>query len=139
MTLADAAACDCAKMKESNPLSGTSYLPLLRGESDVAWRDAQFCEYGNARMIRTDRFKLIKRYPGPNGHFDDELYDLKEDPQETRNIMDSLDYVSQVRDLEDQLEAFFSQFETEQCSGVRIADLPQHNGGEPWTLDPDTI
>jgi len=114
-------------------------LPLLRGESDVSWREAQCCEYGNARMIRTDRLKLIQRYPGPNGHFDDELYDLKKDPQETRNVLNLPEYASQVQELEQQLEAFFSQLEMEEYSGVQIADLPQHNGGEPWTLDPDAL
>jgi choline-sulfatase len=139
MTLADVAGCDCAKLKKAPALSGTSYLLLLRGESDISWREAQCCEYGNARMIRTDRLKLIKRYPGPNGHFDDELYDLKKDPQETCNVLNLLEYASQVRELEQQLEAFFRQLKMEEYSGVRIADLPQHNGGEPWTLDPDAL
>ena len=39
---------------------GASFLPLLRGDA-AAWRDAQFCEYGNARMIRTADHKLIRR------------------------------------------------------------------------------
>jgi len=139
MTVADAAECDCEALKESHPVSGTSYLPLLRGEDNVTWRDAQYCEYGNARMIRTDELKLIKRYPGPNGSFDDELYDLKKDPQETQNVINLSEYASQVQELEQKLDAFFGKYEKEEYSGLRIAELPRHNGGEPWVLDPDKL
>ena len=54
-------------------------MPLLSESSGAAaasareWCDAQVCEYGN---------QLIKRFPGPNGRFPDELYDLAEDPDE---------------------------------------------------------
>ena len=50
-------------------------------------------------MIRTDRYKLIKRYPGPNGHFGDELYNLMEDPEEEHNLHDNPGYSRQTGDL----------------------------------------
>ena len=71
MTLADAAGCDCATLARTRGRTGRAWLPLLSESAAVAaaaareWRDAQICEYGNARMIRTARYKLIKRYPGP--------------------------------------------------------------------------
>ena len=139
MTLADAAGCDCAQLKSDSPRPGMSYLPLLAGKSDFNAQEAQYCEYGNARMIRTNQFKLIKRYPGPNGHFDDELYDLKKDPQETRNVINLPENAEQVSMLTKQLAEHFAQYEIEAKSGVHIAKLPRHNGNEPWVLAPNSL
>ena len=64
-------------------LPGRSFAPLLRGEGDGG-RDrlVVFDEYGPTRMIRTERWKLVRRFPaGP-----DELYDLAADPGEERNL-----------------------------------------------------
>ena len=77
MTLADAAGCDCVYLAATRGRSGHSYLPLLsEASANVAGqrRDAQFREYGNTRMIRTNLYKLIELYRGPNGHFPVELY-----------------------------------------------------------------
>ncbi|MFW6060984.1 MAG: sulfatase, partial [Phycisphaeraceae bacterium] len=117
--------------------AGRSCLPLLCGERLAEpWRDAQCCEYGNARMIRTEEAKLIRRYPGPNGHFRDELYDLAADPRETRNAIDEPQRAEQVRRLSDQLDAYFARWKTSSRSGVRIADQPRPNGSEPWSHMP---
>jgi len=68
---------------------GSDFSPLLRGEA-VPWRDTVFGEFdmhhytlARMRMIRTASFKLV-RYLGTS--FQDELYDLRQDPGETRNL-----------------------------------------------------
>ena len=68
---------------------GSDFSPLLRGEA-APWRDTVFGEFdmhhytlARMRMIRTARHKLV-RYLGTS--FQDELYDLVEDPNETRNL-----------------------------------------------------
>jgi uncharacterized sulfatase len=68
---------------------GSDFSPLLRGGA-VPWRDTVFGEFdmhhytlARMRMIRTTRHKLV-RYLGTS--FQDELYDLGEDPGETRNL-----------------------------------------------------
>ena len=114
---------------------GCSFLPLLRGE-EVAWRDAQFCEYGNARMIRAGGLKLVRRYPGPNGHFGDELYDLVADPRETENRLDAPAYAGAVADLSARLDAHFAAYEVPERSGREIATQPVCNSQEPWRLEP---
>ena len=142
MTLADAAGCDCAELALTRGRTGRSCLPLLSEPPDVAaaaareWRDAQVCEYGNARMIRTARYKLIKRYPGPNGHFPDELYDLAEDPDEEHNRHGDSTCAGTVAELASRLEAHFANHEDPARSGLRVADLPIHNPHEPWRVDP---
>jgi choline-sulfatase len=68
---------------------GMDFSPLLRGEK-VAWRDAIFGLYDlhNAglaymRMIRTGEWKLVRHH---HANLLDELYNLKDDPDETRNL-----------------------------------------------------
>ncbi len=66
------------------------FSPLIRGEP-VTWRDAVFSEYtpdqigamNFSRMIRTDRWKLVRSYLNGGGN---ELYDLAADPGEVRNL-----------------------------------------------------
>ena len=72
-------------------LHGRSMLPLLFG-ANVPWRDAFLYEYfeypaGHCarknRGVRTERWKLIHFFEQPEEW---ELYDLKEDPEETMNL-----------------------------------------------------
>lgn len=72
-------------------LHGRSLAPLLAGAA-VPWRDAFLYEYfeypaGHCvkknRGIRTDRWKLIHFFETPEEW---ELYDLKNDPHETKNL-----------------------------------------------------
>ncbi|RKN84540.1 sulfatase-like hydrolase/transferase [Paenibacillus ginsengarvi] len=73
----------------SNPyessLPGRSFLPLLQGQEQTCRNNVViFDEYGPVRMIRSKDWKYIHRYPyGPH-----ELYDLKNDPEETKNRID---------------------------------------------------
>ncbi len=63
-----------------------------------------FDEYGPARMVRTRRWKWIRRYlDGTN-----ELYDLQADPTESRNLAALHEYADIRRCLDQQLEAFFN-------------------------------
>ena len=83
---------DLAGAKSIQPMHGRSLLPLLRGVSKE-WRQSWFYEYfaesqKNSRVpditaVRTATAKLIK-YPG---HDDwTELFDLRADPFETKNL-----------------------------------------------------
>ena len=136
-TLLDAAGVelDDTVQKEINS-PGRSYLPLLRGDTDD-WRDAQFSEYGNARMIRTDTHKLIERYAGPNGHFADELYDLVADPRERSNVIDQQADIA--ASLRRRLHEHFDRYQITERSGRNITDQPRCSPTEPWRRDPTPI
>jgi uncharacterized sulfatase len=91
---------------------GRDFTPLLRGEA-VPWRDTVFGEFdmhhytlARMRMIRTARHKLV-RYLGTS--FQDEFYDLAEDPGETRNLY--LD--GKARDVRVDLEARLARWRRE--------------------------
>jgi arylsulfatase A-like enzyme len=91
-------------------LHGRSVMPLLLG-ADVPWRDAFLYEYyeypaGHCarknRGIRTDRWKLIHFFEQPQEW---ELYDLKEDPNETKNLATSRQHSSVITSLKARMEA----------------------------------
>jgi len=72
-------------------MQGRSFAPLLTGAS-VPWRDAFLYEYyefpaehcaRKNRGVRTSRWKLIQFWEQPEEW---ELYDLKNDPDETQNL-----------------------------------------------------
>ena len=95
-------------MKSPGNIDGQSYLPLLRGEK-VAWRDSLLYEYyweyafphtPTIHAIRGEQFKYINYY----GLWDiNELYDLRNDPLETRNLVYDPKYKETVDRLREQL------------------------------------
>ncbi|MDP1588863.1 MAG: sulfatase, partial [Prosthecobacter sp.] len=78
-------------------IHGQSWVKLVQG-GDAHWRTSWFYHYNyekqfpytpNVRAVRTDRWKYI-RYPHGDGSPDKhlaELYDLKNDPGETKNLI----------------------------------------------------
>jgi N-acetylglucosamine-6-sulfatase len=87
---------------------GRSLVPLLRGEA-IPWREAMLAEYVQEerypqtpswQAVRTGRWKLI-RYTELEGM--DELYDLRADPHELRNLIREPDARSALEALEAEL------------------------------------
>ena len=79
-----------------------------RGKASRDGRDhvVVFDEYGGTRMIRTETWKYVHRYPdGPN-----ELYDLENDPDERANLADDAGYASKRRSLRGELEGWFERY-----------------------------
>lgn len=63
-------------------------------------------EYGGTRMIRTESWKYISRFPnGPN-----ELYDLNNDPDERFNLAGDKGYSARCTSLNKELENWFEQY-----------------------------
>jgi arylsulfatase A-like enzyme len=109
---------------------GMSYWTHL-STADSLWRTAQFCEYGNARMIRTNRWKLICRY-APHEAFGDELYDLQKDPREKKNVINVAANAAMVTSLREQLDAHFQRWEVAERSGKDILARPVFSPSMPW-------
>jgi len=85
---------ELAGTKPATPINGRSLVPLLTGKKP-AWRNSMLIEYFSDRTmqrmvnmgyqaVRTDRWKFI-HYTELQGM--DELYDLKSDPYEMRNVI----------------------------------------------------
>ncbi|WP_020468805.1 sulfatase family protein [Zavarzinella formosa] len=88
---------------------GRSWKPLLEGKA-AGWRSAFFYQYNyeaqfpytpNVRAVRTADWKYI-HYPHGDGTPDrhtTELYNLKDDPLETKNLVADPAYAAQKREL----------------------------------------
>ena len=93
------------KMPDAPRSPGRDFAALLRGKA-IEWTDEVFYEFENTRAIRTTQWKCIRRHPdGPN-----ELYELKHDPGETKNLIDADKYAVTRRQLQRRLEAFFARY-----------------------------
>lgn len=85
-------------------LDGANFLPLLQGKQ-TQWRDSLLYEYYWERnfpqtptihALRGDRYKYI-RY---QGIWDlDELYDIREDPKESNNLINDPKHAAVVKDM----------------------------------------
>lgn len=96
-------------------VQGKSFLPLLKGEQ-VKWRDSALFEYFNEKMysrtptwtaVRTENWKYIQ-YKGLPGM--DELYDLKTDPYEMKNLINDAASAKPLKDLRQRLEKLAKEF-----------------------------
>ncbi len=109
--------------------AGRSFLPMLTNEPLAeAWRTVQICEYGSARMIRTQRYKLL-RHHHPSQTL---LFDLKEDPRETVNLSNEPEFADLVERLTFELNAHFQRYELPAHSGVREGGPELTNETAPW-------
>jgi len=86
---------ELARVKARHKMDGRSLVPLLRGEDPGKWRSSLLVEYYTDtvfprvlnmgyKAVRTNRYKYI-HYTDLDGM--DELYDLKNDPYEMKNLI----------------------------------------------------
>ncbi len=111
---------------------GASYLRQLRNQSVQGWRQTMICEYGNARMARTKHYKLIKRYPYAGVKLPDELYDLEQDPRETKNCHDDPALKPVIAQLSGELDQFFAKYTVSGHSGLDMEHQPEFAPSSPW-------
>jgi arylsulfatase A-like enzyme len=95
---------DYLGMEKATQMVGYSFIPLLKDEA-VDWRTRIFYEYywehefpqtPTMHGVRTDRYKYIRYH----GVWDtNELYDLQEDPAETRNLIAAPEHQDLIKAL----------------------------------------
>jgi choline-sulfatase len=133
-TFLDICGLDAAEVLPTN--QGRSFRPLLRGEEVEDWADAAYYRYWEHDDpihaapahygIRTADYKLIYYYgaglnvPGASDHeFEPEweLYDLKADPSEIRNVAYDPEYAGIKADLEQKLAEYQQRYQDEPYRG----------------------
>lgn len=104
-------------------LDGLSLLPMLQGQTPVQWRDALFDAYDmhaykryrgsedSMRMIRTSDWKLVLHLKKEGKH---ELYNLRDDPDETKNLYGSPTVKDEQQHLDLRLRSWMRQQKAEE-------------------------
>jgi arylsulfatase A-like enzyme len=97
---------------------GRSYAPLLQGRPQPSQEAiVVFDEYGPVRMVRTHDWKYVQRHPdGPH-----ELYDLRADPGEQRNLIDAPLHTAVRNELRRTLSEWFERYSDPEIDGTRWA------------------
>jgi N-acetylglucosamine-6-sulfatase len=119
-------------------MDGKSFLSILQGKK-IPWRDSAFYEYYWERNfpqtptthgVRTNRYKYIHYH----GIWDiDELYDLKEDPKEMHNLIDSPKHQKLIKQLNNRMFDWL-----EKTDGMLIP-LRRDRGTQQNKRNPDKI
>ena len=111
---------DLADAPIPEEMQGKSLVPLLKGETPKTWRKSlyyHYYEYPAVHSVRrhegvfTGRWKLIRFYglDVPNGE-EWELYDLKSDPSEMKNVYGNPENSSQIATLKKELQRLRKQY-----------------------------
>jgi arylsulfatase A-like enzyme len=96
-------------------VQGRSFLKLARG-GDAAWRDRCFSQLATA-MYRDARFKFIDNSRDLSGAF--ELYDMRNDPKEERNLAAEAKHRDFVAHAKEQL----TRWRADKPAPVKIAGM----------------
>jgi len=105
-------------------MQGSSFLPLLDSGDAENWRKSAYYHYYEYPEphhvsphfgIRTEQYKLIRFY-GPADTW--ELYDLKKDPGEMKNLYKEKQESRLVNSLKKQLDALISQYQDEEAKHI---------------------
>lgn len=77
---------DAVGVQPLKKMSGSSFVPWLRDQKP-AWRSTVFCQLNGVELYYTQRTMITHDFKYVYNGFDfDELYDLKNDPHEIRNL-----------------------------------------------------
>jgi arylsulfatase A-like enzyme len=99
---------DAAGLKVPADMQGRSFLPLLQGERPADWRQSMYYRYYHYPQhhrvqphygVRTERYKLI--YFNKIDQW--ELFDLRKDPHELKNLFKDPAYAETVKELKAEL------------------------------------
>ncbi len=104
----------CVEVPED--MQGRSMVPVLRGKTPRSWRKEHYYhyyEYPGSHMVkrhygmRTEQYKLMHYYYDIDEW---EMYDLKSDPYELKNVYNDPSYTSVKKNLHKRLEKLMVKF-----------------------------
>lgn len=91
---------------------GRSLAPLFDDPRRPDWSDDILCAYYGGEFLYTQRIAINRRYKYVFNGFDfDEMCDLQEDPEETRNLAASAAHRAQADDMRARMYEMMDRFE----------------------------
>ena len=115
---------DAAGVQIPDAIQGKSFLSLLNNKNNGSWRKEIYYHYYEFPEphhvyphfgIRTEQYKLIRFYGGIS---DWELYDLKKDPREMKNIYSEKGNEKIIRSLKSDLEKLMREYHDTAALGM---------------------
>ncbi|TWF40772.1 arylsulfatase A-like enzyme [Chitinophaga polysaccharea] len=112
---------DIAGAKIPSEIQGRSFLPLLKHQPIKDWRKAayyHYYEYPEPHHVsphfglRTKDYMLVRFYKGVNSW---ELFDLKKDPNQLKNVYNNPSYVAVKQQLLQQLKALILEYDDQEA------------------------
>jgi len=80
---------EAAGIEAGREFTGSSLMPFMKNERPAEWRDMLFTQTNGNELYAIQRAAFDQDWKMVYNGFDyDELYDLKNDPHETRNVVD---------------------------------------------------
>ena len=80
---------EAAGIEAGREFTGSSLMPFIRNKRPDEWRDMLFTQTNGNELYGIQRAAFDRDWKMVYNGFDyDELYDLKNDPHETRNVVD---------------------------------------------------
>jgi arylsulfatase A-like enzyme len=91
---------DLAGISKDRYFTGASLMPFLRDTAPAAWRDEIHTQCNGVELYYTQRSVMTEDYKYVFNGFDwDELYDLRQDPDEMHNVADDPAYAEVKREM----------------------------------------
>jgi len=107
--------CEVAGIAPPNDLRGRSLISLLKGHTPDNWNNDFFGQYStkhqsktDMRCYRTPQWKLVRDFKNPER---DELYDLVNDPAESKNEINNPEYKKLIKKLHSKLIASMKEID----------------------------
>ena len=110
------------KPKPAEVIHGRNFLPFLKGDTVPSWDNSFYAEYGmhhyvkcDMRAFRTPEWKIMRDFYRPGM---DELYDIKNDPDETRNLINDPAYAAVRSELSQKLDDHYQALRESRLPGA---------------------
>lgn len=97
-------------------VQGRSFLKVARGE-EKNWKDRAFSQLATA-MVRTPGFKLIDNSRNLSGSL--ELYDMRNDPKEERNLVNEAKHKEMIAEFKKQL----TTWRADKPAPIKVPGMP---------------
>jgi arylsulfatase A-like enzyme len=124
---------ELAGVETDRYFTGASLVPFLRDETPAGWRDEIHTQCNGLELYYTQRSVMTKEFKYVFNGFDvDELYDLRRDPHEMRNLIDDTGYEDVVRQMCGRIWRFARREEDGAINNYITVSLAPHGPAEAF-------